>query len=75
LHFFDVILMVWCVLHLAYVYIETKKISLCHLAYWQPMTCECFPKDLSELLNFKFTSKVSLIHINIASLQIQILLC
>jgi hypothetical protein len=24
--FFDVILMVWCILHLAYVYIETKKL-------------------------------------------------
>jgi hypothetical protein len=33
-----------------------------------------FKKDFSEFLNFKFTSKFVLIHVNIASLQIQILL-
>ncbi len=39
------------------------------------LACECFPKDFSEILNFKFTSKFVLIHVNIAALQIQILLC
>jgi hypothetical protein len=34
-----------------------------------------FPKDPSEFLNFKFTSKFALIHVNIVSLQIQILFC
>jgi hypothetical protein len=48
---------------------------LCHLVLLQPLTCGCFPKDVSEFLNFKFTSKVALIHVNIISLQIQILLC
>ncbi len=35
------------------------------------MTCECFPKDLSEFLNLKFTSKFALIHVNFLNLQIQ----
>ncbi len=38
------------------------------------LACECFPKDFNEILNFKFTSIFLLIHVNIASLQIQILL-
>jgi hypothetical protein len=37
------------------------------------MTCEWFPKDPSDFLNFKFISKFALIHVNIAYLQIQIL--
>jgi hypothetical protein len=37
--------------------------------------CGCFRKNLSEFLNFKFISKCTLIHLNIASLQIQNLLC
>jgi hypothetical protein len=52
-----------------------SKVNLCHLVLWQPITCECFSKDFSEFLNFKFISKVALIHVNIISLQIQILLC
>jgi hypothetical protein len=52
-----------------------SKANLCHLVLWQPITCECFPKDLSEFLNFKFTSIVALIHVNIIYLQIQFLLC
>jgi hypothetical protein len=39
------------------------------------LACECFPKDFNEILNFKFTSKFVLIHVNIASLQIKNLLC
>jgi hypothetical protein len=39
------------------------------------LACECFPKDLSEFFNFKFSSKFVLIHVNIGSFQIQILLC
>jgi len=39
------------------------------------LACECFSKDFNEILNFKFTSKFVLIHVNISSLQIQILLC
>jgi hypothetical protein len=66
-NFLSTILMVWCILDIVYVYI---KANLCHLVLWQPMACECFPKDLSEILNFKFTSKFVLIHVNIASLQI-----
>jgi len=40
---------------------RNKKINLCHLVLWQPMICECFPKDFSEFLNFKFISKFALI--------------
>jgi hypothetical protein len=53
--------MVWCILHVIYVYIETKKVSLCHLVLWQPMICEFFPKDFSEFFNFKLISKFALI--------------
>jgi hypothetical protein len=52
-----------------------SKVNLCHLVLWQPITCECFPNNLSEFLNLKFTSKVALINVNIISLQIQILMC
>jgi len=39
------------------------------------MTCEWFPKDPSEILDFKLILKFALIHVNIAFLQTQILLC
>jgi hypothetical protein len=39
------------------------------------MTCEWFQKNPIEFLNFKFISKFALIHVNIAYLQIKILLC
>jgi len=35
------------------------------------MTCECFKNDFKGLLNFRFTSKFALIHVNIPSLQIK----
>jgi hypothetical protein len=69
----NTILMVWCISHVIYMYI--KKKSLFHFVLWQPMIYECFPKDLCEFLNFKFISKILLIHVNIVSLQIQIFLC
>jgi hypothetical protein len=65
--------MAWCIFHLAYTYIKLNY--LCHLVFQQLMTCEWFPKDLNKFWNFKFASKFALIHVNIVSLQIQILLC
>jgi hypothetical protein len=43
--------------------------------YGKLMTCEWFPKDLNENLNFKFISMFAVIHVNVAFLQIQIWLC
>jgi hypothetical protein len=56
-------------------YIYKLNISLCHLVLCQLVTCEWIPKDRSEFLNFKFTLKFPLIHVNISFLQIEILLC
>jgi hypothetical protein len=70
----DTIFMVWCIFACNLCVHRNKKISLCHFVLWQPMTCECSPKDLCEFFNFKFLSNFALVHVNIASLQIQILL-
>jgi len=56
-------------------YIETKKLIHAICYYGNQFGMWIFSKDFNEILNFKFTSKFVLIHENIASLQIQILLC